>query len=395
MNIITRIAGALGFEKRGAGGDPYWSNFASLQAGPVNPTTAQGVSAVYACVNAISETTASLPLILFRRNGEDRERASDHPLYSVLHDQANEQQTALEFREWMQACVLLRGNAFARIVRGWDGQVRELLPLAPDRVTVLRVPSGIAYDYTDQAGIVHRLLAHEVLHLRHRAGDDAVLGVSPIAAARNVIGLAIAEAEHGKATFTNGAKLAGVLKFPGRLNPAQREQIRNSWGSQYGGGGNSGKTAILEEGVDYQTVSMTLEDAEWIAARQFSVEEVARLFRVPPTVIGDLRHGNYSNSVEMARQFVTMTLRRHLVAWEQSIAKQLLTEAGRRVYFAEHQVEGLLRGDAVNRADFYDKGIKAGWLMPSEARRLENLPTIEGIDDAKRTEANQAADAQA
>lgn len=387
MNIVTRIAGALGFERRsvpgGSGGDPYWSNFASLLTGPVNPTTAQGVSAVYACVNAISETTASLPLILFRRNGEDRERATDHPLYSVLHDQANEQQTALEFREWMQACVLLRGNGFAKIIRGNDGQVRELLPLQPDRVTVLRVGGKIAYDYTDLDGKVHRLLAHEVLHLRHRTGDDAVLGVSPITAARCVIGLAIAEAEHGSATFTNGARLSGILKFPQKLKPDQRAALKTSWDSQYSGGSNSGKTAILEEGVDYQTVSMTLEDAEWIAARQFSVEEVARLFRVPPTVIGDLRHGNYSNSVEMARQFVTMTLRRHLVAWEQAISKQLLTDAGRRAYFAEHQVEGLLRGDAANRADFYEKGIRAGWLLPSEARRLENLPTIDGIDNAK------------
>jgi HK97 family phage portal protein len=391
MNIITRLAGALGFEKRASGGDPYWSNYVALRSGPVNPTTAQGVSAVYACVNAISETTASLPLILFKRKGDDRERASDHPLYSVLHDQANEQQTALEFREWMQACVLLRGNAYGRIIRGYDGQVRELLPLAPDRVTVLRSGAKLAYDYTDLDGVVQRLLAHEVLHLRHRAGDDAVLGVSPIAAARCVIGLAIAEREHGTATFSNGTKLSGLLKIPGYLNDLQRTSLRRSWDTVHAGAANHGKIAILEQGADFQTVSMTLEDAEWIAARQFSVEEVARLFRVPPTVIGDLRHGNYSNSVEMARQFVTMTLRRHLVAWEQAISKQLLTDAGRRLYFAEHQVEGLLRGDAVNRADFYAKGIDAGWLLPSEARRLENLPTIEGIDNAKRTP--QAADA--
>lgn len=392
MNIITRLASALGFEKR-TRGDPYWSNFETLRTGPVNAKTAQSVSAVYACVSAISETTASLPLILFRRDGEDRERATDHPLYSVLHDQANEQQTALEFREWMQASILLRGNAFAKIVRSYDGQVRELLPLAPDRVTVLRVGDSIGYDYTDQKGSVHRLLAGEVLHLRHRAGDDGVLGVSPIAAAREVIGLAIAEREHGNSTFSNGAKLAGVLKVAGVLDSDQKQALRESWHSQYGGGPNAGKTVILEGGMDYQPVSMTLEDAEWIAARQFSVEEVARLFRVPPTVIGDLRHGNYSNSVEMNRAFVTMTLRRHLVAWEQAISKQLLTEAGRRLYFAEHQVEGLLRGDSVNRADFYEKGIRAGWLLPSEARRLENLPTIEGIDHAQRNQAPQAADA--
>lgn len=384
MNIIKRALSALNLERRGVpGGDPYWSDFAGVRSSSVNDKTAQGVSAVYACVQAIAETTASLPLILFMRQGEDRVRATDHPLYRVLHDVANPEQTAIEAREYMQACVLLRGNAFARIVRGMDGHVRELWPLSPDTVTILRVAGNLAYEHQDGSGVVRRLLGHEVLHLRHRMGDDGVLGVSPIAAARGVVELALAESTHGVNTFRNGAKLLGVLKFPGMLKAEQRKAIADSWSSQHGGGANAGKTAILEGGVDFQSVSMSLEDAEWIASRQFSVEEVARLFRVPPTVIGDLRHGNYSNSVEMARQFVTMTLRRHLVAWEQAIAKQMLTETERQVYFAEHQVEGLLRGDSVNRADFYDKGIASGWLLPSEARRLENLGTIEGIDNAR------------
>ena len=380
MSIIQRIGHALGFERR-SNGDNYWSNFAALQTGPVNANTAQGVSAVYACVGAISETVASLPLILFKRDGEDRQRATDHPLYSVLHDQANEQQTALEFREWMMAAVLLRGNAYAKIVRRYDGQVSALLPLSPDRVTVLRVGDGLGYEYTDHTGKVERLLSSEVLHLRHRLGDDGVLGVSPIAAAKGVIELAISERDHGVNTFKNATRLGGILKIPGKINPEQKASLAQSWSSQHGGS-NAGRTAILEYGTEFQPISMTLEDAEWIAARAFSVTEVARLFRCPPTVIGDLTHGNYSNSVEMARQFVTMTLRRHLVAWEQAISKQLLTPAGRRIYFAEHQVEGLLRGDATNRADFYTKGIQAGWMLPSEARRLENLPTIEGIDNA-------------
>lgn len=378
MSIITRIKSAIGLEARSTIGVNGWP--VPISASAVTPATAQGVSAVYACVQAISETTASLPLILFKRNGDDRERATDHPLYRVLHDQANPEQTALEAREYLQACVLLRGNAFARIVRGWDGQVRELWPLNPDNVTVQRISSGLVYDYTKD-GVLTRLLAHEVLHLRHRLGDDGVMGVSPIAAARGVVELAQAENEHGRNTFTNGAKMLGVLKFPGRLKPEQRQAIATSWASQHAGGGNAGRTAILEEGVDFQALSMTLEDAEWIAARQFSVEEVARLFRVPPTVIGDLRNGNYSNSVEMARQFVTQTLRRHLVAWEQAIAAKCLTDAGRRMYFAEHQVEGLLRGDSANRAAFYSSGIADGWMLKSEARKLENLPAIEGLDD--------------
>ena len=281
----------------------------------------------------------------------------------------------------MQANVLLRGNAYARIEFDSAGQVIALWPINPDRVSVIRNGDRLAYEYTDGDGKLTRLLSHEVLHLRHRLGPDGVLGVSPIQAARGVIDLAQSEQEHGLGTFNNGTKLAGVLKFPGMLKPEQRVAIRDSWASQHAGGGNAGKTAILESGVEFQPVSMSLEDAEWIAARQFSVEEVARLFRVPPTIIGDLRHGNYSNSMEMARQFVTLSLRRHLVAWEQAIASKLLTEAGRRMYFAEHQVEGLLRGDSSTRAAFYASGINVGWLRKSEARRLENLPTIDGIDN--------------
>ena len=387
MSITTRLLSAMGLEKRitiGVNGWPVVPGASSVTA-----SSAQSVSAVYGCVQAISETVASLPLILFKRNGDDRERASDHPLYRVLHDQANPEQTALEFRELMQANVLLRGNAFARIVRGHDGQVRELWPLNPDTVQVQRTASGLVYDYSKD-GTMHRLLAHETLHIRHRLGDDGVLGVSPIAAARGVVELAQAENEHGVNTFRNGAKLLGVLKFPGVLKPDQRTAIATSWASQHGGGSNSGRTAILESGVEFQPVNMTLEDAAWIEARKLSVIEICRLFRVPPSVVGAMESANYSNSVEMARQFVTQTLRRHLVAWEQAIAAKCLTDAGRRIYFAQHQVEGLLRGDSVNRSAFYASGIAAGWLKPSEARQLEDLKVIDGIDDAPPTTAPAA-----
>ena len=378
MSLMQRVLGTLGLERRGREpSDPYWANFAALRGGSVTPRSAESVSTVYACVSAISETIASLPLVLYRRDGDDgRERATGHSLYRVLHDLPNGQQTALEFREQMQASVLLRGNAYAEIVRGYDGQVRELLPLHADRVQVLKLDTGrLAYEVFTDKGQKRRLLQDEVFHLRHRT-DEGTLGVSPISAAREVVELAMAEREHGNATFRNGTKMLGILKVPGKLSTQQRDNIKASWSSQYAGAGNAGKTPILEEGVDYTPLSMTLEDAEWIAARQFSVEEVCRLFRMPPPVVGDLRHGNYSNSVEMARQFVTLTLRRHLAMWEQSIARCLLTEAGRRTYFAEHSVEGLLRGDSVTRAQFYQRAIDDGWMTTDEVRRLENLPVM-------------------
>ena len=376
MTLLDRALSLVGLERRATNpSDFYWRDLAALRGNGVTPRSAESVSAVYACVSAISETIASLPLILYRREGDDgRERAKDHPLYKVLHDQPNPVQTALEFREQMQASVLLRGNAYAEIIRGYDGQVRELRPMHADRVQVLKLDTGrLGYEWNRDNGTTRRLLQEEVFHLRHRT-DNGVLGVSPISASREVVELAIAEREHGNSTFRNGTKLSGVLKFPGKLSPDTRRNVGESWSSQFAGAGNAGRTPILEEGVEYTPLSMTLEDAEWIAARQFSVEEVARLFRVPPTVIGDLRHGNFSNSVEMGRQFVTLTLRRHLTAWEQAIARCLLTEAGRRTYFAEHSVEGLLRGDSLTRAQFYERAIADRWMDVDEVRRLENLP---------------------
>ncbi|MBN3807138.1 phage portal protein [Paraburkholderia sp. Ac-20336] len=392
MSFVDRVMNRLGFERR-ADGDNYWQNFGTLRGNGMSPHQAQSISTVYACVQSISETIASLPLFLYRRTDDDgREPANDHPLYKVLHDTPNPQQTALEFLEQMQASVLLRGNAYARIVRGWDGQVRELWPIHPDRMSVLLLQNGnLGYEWTDRKGKLYRSTQDEILHLRHRT-DDGILGVSPITAARQVLELAAAERDHGNATFNNGTRLSGILKFPQKLKDGQRTALKSSWDSQYVGGANAGKTAILEEGVDYQTISMSLADAEWIEARQFSVEEVCRLFRMPPTMVGDLRFGNYSNSVELARQFVTLTLRRYLVMWEQAAARSLLSDAGARTYFAEHSVEGLLRGDAVARATFYHNAISDRWMTVDEVRRLENLPKM---TDAERAQAAQAPNPQA
>lgn len=376
MSLIKRVISALKTEKRS---DPSWDAVALLGNGRLYQ--AESISAVYACVSAISETIGSLPLHLYKEASDgDREKASDHPLYDVLQYQANPLQTAMEFREMMQAAVLLRGNAYAEIIRDGAGQVTALAPL--QQVSVLQLDSGrLAYDVSVR-GTMRRFLQDEILHLRHRS-ENGKTGISPLTASRETIELAMIERDHGTATFANGAKLSGILKFPQMLKKEQRDSLKASWDTQHAGAANAGKTAILDNGVEYQTVSMSMEDSEYLASRQFSVEEIARLFRVPPTVIGDLRHGNYSNSVEMNRAFVTHTLRRHLVMWEQAISTQLLTPAARKQYFAEHSVEGLLRGDSANRADFYDKGITAGWLLRSEARRLENLPAVKGIDDAK------------
>lgn len=355
-------------------------------AGPlVTAGNSESISTVFACVQAISETIAGLPLVLYRReNDGDRVRAPEYPLYRVLHDTPNERQTALEFREQMQASVLLRGNAYAIIETNGKGECTGLDPVQADRVSVLKLSNGrIAYDIADDNGNMRRYLQEEVLHLKDRS-DNGFTGRSRIAIARDALGLAMAQQSHGAHAYASGTRLSGVLETPQQMSEEGIKRLSKSWRDQFSGTENTGKTAILENGLQYKSMSMTLEDAEWLAAMQFSVEETARIFRVPPTMIGDLRHGNYSNSVEMARVFVSHTLRRWLVMWEQAISQSLLGPIARGRYFAEHSVEGLLRGDSNARAEFYSKGIGDGWLMPSEARRLENLPTIEGIDNARQ-----------
>ena len=363
----------------------YDQYFARLNAGAdvagvtVSATTAESISAVYAAISAISESLASLPLNLYQRTDEGRQKARQHPLYKLLHDAPNDRQTALEFREMMQRHVLLRGNAYAEVIWDANGQPKALEPLHPDHVTILRNDAGsLIYQVTDWKGKVRRLLSSEMLHLRYHT-DDGIIGVSPIQKARETIGLALAERNHGGKMFEHGTKLSGVIEMPAGSTKEQAGTVRDAWTEGYSSVNNHGKTAVLPQGATFKTVSMTLEDAEWIEARRLSVEEVARLFRVPPVLIGDLREANYSNAVELGRYFVTHTLKRHLVMWEQAISRTLINDT--ETYFAEHNVEGLLRGDSLTRAQFYNYAIRDRWMKASEVRELENLKRIEGIDD--------------
>ena len=217
------------------------------------------------------------------------------------------------------------------------------------------------------------------------------MGVSPVQAARAVIQLAQAEAQHGQSTFDNGTKASGILSMPGRLKPEQRQAIAASWASQYAGGANAGRVPIMEEGSTFTPISLSLADSEWVASRRFSVEEVARIFKVPPVLIGDLSHSTYSNSVAMDMFFAKHTLGRHLSAIEGAINRQLLTPTAARTLYSEFSLEGLLRGASTERAAFYSSAINDGWMLRSEARKLEGMSQIDGIDDAPTTTATPAA----
>jgi len=378
MNILRRL-----FERRDASTDASWKALqdrGTLSASGqfVDARSAEGISTVFGCVQALSESTATLPLHLYARldNG-DRQRADDYPLARVLR-QPTEILTGFGFREMMTATVLLHGNAWARIDRNGSGEVIGLEPIHPRSVAVVRLPNGrYRFDVTMPDGSISRFLQDELFHLADRTEPESILGKSRIQVARDTLGLALAQREHGSSVFRNGAMPSGVLETPHVMDTAQMQRIGESWRNRFAGVGNAGKTPVLEHGMQYKAISMNMEDAQWIAAQQFSTEEICRMFRVPPTIVGDLRHGNYSNTAELGGQFVRYSLTRWIAMWETAISSQLLGPIARRRYHAEHSVEGLLRGNPEARADFYGKAIQDGWMTVNEVRQLENLPQLD------------------
>lgn len=368
--------------------DPSWAALVNQGAVAssgqyVDAKSAESISTVFAAVNLIAGTVASLPLHVYQRlpNG-DRERASKHPLSILLGAMPNGTQTAFELREMLTAQCLLTGNAFAEIRWNRAGEVTELLPINPRDVTVVKLANGRHRYDVSVDGRVRSLLAEEVLHLRDRS-EDGLVGRSRVQVAREMLGGALALQAHGNKSFANGARLSGVLQTPHQMTDTAIARLATSWRDQFTGSDNAGKTAILENGLEFTPLSMSNEDAQFLQSRKFSVEEVSRLFNIPPILLGDMTHSNFSNSVEMMRHFVTVTLRPWLTRWEQAWERALLAPSERQSHYIEHSAEGLLRGDSKHRAEFYKSGIEAGWMLPSEARRLENLPAIEGIDDVQ------------
>ena len=359
--------------------DPSWS--ALLNQGAVSASgsfvdakAAEGISAVFGCVQALSESTACLPLHVYARAEDgERERNEDHALARVLRE-PNSYQSGLSFRESMTAAVLLHGNAYARIETNNAGELTALHPMHPRSVNIVRLPSGrYRYDCANDDGKVTPLLQDEVFHLRDRSEPGSIMGRSRIAIARDTLGLALAQRAHGSSTFRNGTRLAGVLETDRPLSTEQMTELRLGW-EKYSGLNSSGKTFIAPHGIKYRELSMTLADAEWIASMNFSVGEVCRIFRVPPVLVQELSHATFTNVIELGSQFVRFSLQRWMSMWESEISRSLLGPIARRRYFAEHSVEGLLRGNPEARADFYTKAIAAGWMDADEVRKLENLP---------------------
>lgn len=383
MGIFNRWFRGRDAPRDATAGSSYRFSFGGSSSGKaVTERSAMQMTAVYSCVRILAEAIAGLPLHLYRY-GEDgsKEKATDHPLYALLHDEPNPEMTSFVFRETLMTHLLLWGNAYAQIIRNGKGEVVALYPLMPNRMTVDRDEHGqLYYEYRttqDDAhtmkGSVVRLSPRDVLHVPG-LGFDGLVGYSPIAMAKNAIGLAIATEEYGSKFFANGATPGGILEHPGVVKDPER--VRESWNTAFGGSANANKVAVLEEGMKYTPISISPNEAQFLETRKFQIDEIARIFRVPPHMIGDLEKSSFSNIEQQSLEFVKYTLDPWVCRWEQSMQRALLKPDEKPQYFLKFNVDGLLRGDYQSRMNGYAVGRQNGWMSANDIRELENLDRI-------------------
>lgn len=337
----------------------------------VNETTAMYYTTVYACVKVISESIASLPLIVYERLDRGKTRAKDHPLYSVLHDLANPYMTSFVLRETLQNHLLTYGNAYCEIQRNNGGDVIALWPMLPDR-TQPHIEGDRKYYVTTVAGKEITLSVDKVLHIPG-LGYDGLKGYSPIKMAMEAIGLGLAAEEFGANFYANGMNVGGIAEHPGKLTDQGSKNLRESINKTYSGLGNAYRVLLLEEGMKFQKVSITPNEGQFLETRKFQKAEIAGFYRVPPHMIGDLERATFSNIEHQSLEFVQHTLRPWLVRWEQAILTQLFTPLERRAYFAEFLVDGLLRGDLKSRYEAYAIARSNGWMSADDIRETENM----------------------
>ena len=336
----------------------------------VDEKSAMQIATVYACVRLLAESVAQLPLHLYRVTEPDgQEKANDHPLYKILFREPNPEMTSFSYWEAVMTHLLLWGNSYSQVIRDGKNAVLGLYPLLPENVEIDRTENGelyyIYHAYTNEVpgetnkDIIFR--RDEILHIPGLSFNGLV-GFSPIAMMKNSLGTTMAVERYGSAFFKNGAQPAGVLEHPGTLKDPQK--IRNDWVKAYGGAGNAHRVAVLEEGMSYKPISLPPEDSQFLSTREFGVEEICRIFRVPPHMVQDLKRATFSNIEHQSIDFVVHTLDPWLVRIEKAIVKDLLVEEEKDLYFPKFNV---------SRMDGYSIGISTGIISPNEARRKENM----------------------
>lgn len=381
--IISKLIKARDKPKDYYSGSNYTYLFGPTTSGnTVNEFTAMQTTAVYSCVRILAEAVASLPLHVYRYKENGKERVYNHHLYHILHNEPNTEMSSFVFRETLMSHLLIWGNAYAQIIRDGAGRVVALYPLLPNKMTVSRDKNGeIYYIYTttsdenpnfkDYGSVVLR--KQDVLHIPG-LGFDGLVGYSPIAMAKNAVGMTIATEEYGASFFANGANPGGVLEHPGVLKDPKK--VRDSWNEVYRGTANAHKIAVLEEGMKYQQIGIPPEEAQFLETRKFQINEIARLYRIPPHMVGDLEKSSFSNIEQQSLEFVKYTLDPWVIRWEQAMQRSLLLPKEKQEFFIRLNVDGLLRGDYQSRMNGYSVARQNGWLSANDIREMEDMNPI-------------------
>lgn len=378
MSLIMRFLGSTPTPGRNAWDERWWDGAAqqSVAGVYIDADTALKISTVWACVQLLAETIAALPLSVYRRTaGEERERARNNPLYEVLHDRPNATQTAAEFREMMTGHVLMRGDAYAQIVPGMRGAVDQLIPIHPDRVQVEKLPNGrLRYQVQQDDGQKRPFNQEDIFHLRGPS-RDGITGMSVVDYARDSFGMTVAAERYGGRFFRNDSKPGGVLRTPNKLSKEAGERLKARWEAAHTSASQH-RVAVLEEGLEWQQVGISPDEAQFLETREFQAEDVCRWFRVPPHMVGlTSKATSWGSGIEqMSMGFVTYTLMPWLTRWTETISRDLIIAP--QTYFAEFQLAGLLRGDVASRYSAYAIARQWGWLNVNEIRQFENMNGI-------------------
>ncbi len=346
----------------------------------VSPDNALASSTVYACVQILAGSVAQMPLKLYRRLERGKDVAADHPLYYLLHDRPNPEMSAFVFKEALMLHLLTWGNAFAEIEWSADGYPVALWPLLPDRMEVERKQGVLSYIYRPDFVRPVPLASWQVFHIPGM-GFDGVVGYSPIRVQMETLASERAQMQYGARFFGNGARPSVVLKHPARLTPEAAARLRSNWNELYQGVANAHRTAVLEEGMGIETLSIPPEEAQFLQTRQFTKREIAAFYRVPPQMIGDLETATYASAEQFSRDFVVFSLGEWLKRWEEQIALRLLVGDESRELFPQFVRDALVITQTGERFQAYATAIQSGVMTPNEARDKENMNPLPGGDD--------------
>lgn len=347
--------------------------------GRVTEEKALGIDAVFACVNLYARTLASMPLLLYEKTPDGKRRAVNHPLYRLLHNEPNPNMTSHNFRKIMEASLKLWGNAYAWIEFDNSWRVKYLWPLLPGNVFPQRsLQTGeLFYDAVLYNGESRRFRAYEMVHIPG-LGFDGISGRSPVRQFAETMGFNLDIKSYGRKFFKNGARPSGVLQHPGSLSEEAQKRLENKFDKRYSGIENTGKTILLEEGMTYHQIGVPPEEVQFIESRKYSVEEIARIYGVPPHMIGDLEHATFSNIESQDINFAKHSIVPECVNWEQELMRKLLNDDEQARYEIEFNMEGLVRGDMESRYRAYAIGRQWGFLTADDIRAKENMSNVDG-----------------